>query len=167
MAKEEQTQQEPAPVTKQKGKGVYIKWLIIGVIGLGIIAGALAGGFYYLNTASKGKEYQKAEKTAGILWPLEPFIVNLADNTGDRYLKAVIQLEVSGQEEGKEKTKALDELKPKLRDCVLDILSSKSYSELMDINGKQRLRQDIAAKLNKILSKGEIKHVYFTEFVIQ
>jgi flagellar protein FliL len=167
MAKEEQTQQEPAPVTKQKGKGAFIKWLIIGVCGIAIIAGALAGGLYYFNGVSEGKEHQKAEKTAGILWPMEPFIVNLADNTGDRYLKAVIQLEVSGQEEGKENTKALDELKPKFRDCVLDILSSKSYSELMDINGKQRLRQDIAAKLNKILSKGKIVHVYFTEFVIQ
>jgi flagellar FliL protein len=167
MAKEEQTQQETEPITKKKGKGVFIKWLIIGVLVIFIIAGALAGGFYYFSSVSEGKEQQKSEKTAGILWPMEPFIVNLADNTGDRYLKAVIQLEVSGQGEGKENTKVLEELKPKFRDCVLDILSAKSYSELMDVNGKQRLRQDIANKLNSILSKGKIIHVYFTEFVIQ
>jgi len=37
----------------------------------------------------------------------------------------------------------------------------------MDISGKQRLREDIAFKLNSILSKGKIVRVYFTEFVIQ
>jgi flagellar FliL protein len=93
MAKEEQTQQETEPVAKKKGKGVLIKWLIIGVTGIVIIAGALAGGFFYFKSISTGKDQQKSEKTAGILWPMEPFIVNLADNTGDRYLNAVIQLE--------------------------------------------------------------------------
>jgi flagellar protein FliL len=94
---------------------------------------------------------------------MEPFIVNLADNTGDRYLKAVIQLEISGVAE----VKALDELKPKFRDCIVDMLSAKSFKELMDVNGKQPLREDIAAKLNAFMKKGKITKVYFTEFVIQ
>jgi len=98
-----------------------------------------------------------------LLWPMEPFIVNLADNSGERYLKAVVQLEVTDQEN----TTAMDSLKPKFRDCVLDILTAKSATELMDLNGKQRLRDDIASRLNKHLPKGRIVRVYFTEFVIQ
>jgi flagellar protein FliL len=74
-----------------------------------------------------------------------------------------MQLEVSGQDD----VKALDELKPKFRDSVLDILAAKSSGELMDISGKQRLRDDISTKLNVLLTKGKIKRVYFTEFVIQ
>ncbi len=164
MAKEEQAQQDSVTPTKQEKKGSFKKWLLIGVAGLVIIAGGLAGGVFYFKHAGEGKESQKTEKaTPGALWALDPFIVNLADNTGERYLKVVMQLEVSGQDD----PKALEEYKPKFRDCILDILSSKSYSELMDVNGKQRLRDDIGAKLNNLLSKGKIKRVYFTEFVIQ
>jgi len=164
MGKEDQIQQDSAPATQEKKKGAFFKWLIIGIAVILIVAGGITGGIFYFNNFSNGNENQKKEKaSASILWPMEPFIVNLADNTGDRYLKAVIQLEVSDQEN----TVVLDQLKPKFRDCVLDILSSKSYRELMDISGKQRLREDIAFKLNSILSKGRIMRVYFTEFVIQ
>jgi len=164
MARDEQEQQESAPVTNQKKKGSLMKWLIIGTVGFILIAGGIAGGWFYFQHAKDGKENKKTEKEApAVLWAMDPFIVNLADNTGERYLKVVMQLEVSGQEDAK----ALDELKPKFRDCILDILSSKTYGELMDVNGKQRLRDDIGVKLNTLLTKGKIKRVYFTEFVIQ
>jgi len=164
MAKDEQAQQDSAPVAKQKKKGSLMKWLIIGVAGFIIIAGCIAGGVLYFQHATEGKGNQKTEKAGpGVLWALDPFIVNLADNNSERYLKVVMQLEVSGQED----PKALDEFKPKFRDCILDILSSKSCGELMDVSGKQRLREDISVKLNSLLTKGKIKRVYFTEFVIQ
>jgi len=164
MGKQDQIEQDSAPATQEKKKGTFFKWLIIGIAVILIVAGGITGGIFYFNNFSNGNENQKKEKEmAGILWPMEPFIVNLADNTGERYLKVVIQLEVTDQEN----TVFLDELKPKFRDCVLDILASKSFSELMDINGKQRLRDDIASKLSKFLSKGKIVRVYFTEFVIQ
>jgi len=116
MVKDDQTQEDSAPATTEKRKGPFIKWLIIGIAGIIIIAGGLAGGMFYYKSFSNGKENQKKEKEmAGILWPMEPFIVNLADNTGERYLKVVIQLEVTDQEN----TVFLDELKPKFRDCVL------------------------------------------------
>lgn len=162
MAKEDQTQQETSPVNHEKRKGSLLKWIIIGVVGIAIVAGGIVGGFFYLKNFTMSSETQKHDK-ASVLWPMEPFIVNLADTTGDRYLKAVIQLEVSGQEN----TAGLEQLKPKFRDCVLDILSSKSYRELMEMSGKQRLREDIAFKLNSYLSDGKIVRVYFTEFVIQ
>jgi len=164
MAKEDQTKLDSIPVTEARKKGAFMKWMMIGIAGFIMIAGLLAGGIFGFQYFTRGHENQKNEKaTASILWPLDPFIVNLADNTSERYLKAVMQLEVTGQED----VHALDELKPKFRDSVLDILSSKSYGEIIEISGKQRLREDIASKLNSFLSKGKIKQVYFTEFVIQ
>jgi flagellar FliL protein len=163
MAKEEQSQQDSAAVTKQK-KGPFMKWLIIGVAGVIVIGGCIAGGFFYFKHAGSGKEHQKSEKAStGMMWAMDPFIVNLADNSSERYLKVAMQFEVAGQKD----PKALDELKPKLRDSILDILTAKSSGELMDINGKQRLRDDIVIKLNSLLSTGKVKRVYFTEFVIQ
>ncbi len=58
-------------------------------------------------------------------------------------------------------------IKPKVRDSILDLLSSKSYKEMMDPIGKQRLRDEVALRVNAYLTKGKIFKVYFTEFVIQ
>lgn len=99
----------------------------------------------------------------GSLWPMEPFIVNLRDNNGERYLKVVLQLEVSQPAVVSE----LDLLKPKLRDSTLDLLGAKSYQELQDLSGKQKLRDDIMIRLNSFLTSGKIVRIYFTEFVIQ
>jgi flagellar FliL protein len=94
---------------------------------------------------------------------MDPFIVNLMDNNGERYLKLAIQLEISDPKGVAE----LDQMKPKLRDNVLDLLSAKSVKELMDMAGKQRLREEIAMRLNTFLTTGKVSKVYFTEFVIQ
>jgi flagellar FliL protein len=97
------------------------------------------------------------------MWPMAPFIVNISDNQGERYLKIVMELEVSDQSI----IAVLEQLKPKLRDNLLDLLSAKSFSELMDMAGKQRLRDEIIVRLNSFLVRGKIVRVYFTEFVIQ
>jgi flagellar FliL protein len=85
------------------------------------------------------------------------------DNQGERYLKIIMQLEVSNQLVVAE----LEQLKPKLRDNVLDLLTAKTYSELMDMGGKQRLRDEVAIRVNSYLTKGKVVKVYFTDFVIQ
>ncbi|MBE9594726.1 MAG: flagellar basal body-associated FliL family protein, partial [Proteobacteria bacterium] len=39
--------------------------------------------------------------------------------------------------------------------------------EIVGFEGKQRLRDEIAIRVNNYLSKGQITKVYFTEFIIQ
>ena len=84
-------------------------------------------------------------------------------NQGERYLKLIMQLEISDPLAIKE----LDMLKPRMRDNILDLLSAKTYKELMDVGGKQRLREEILMRLNSIVSTTKITKVYFTEFVVQ
>ena len=94
---------------------------------------------------------------------MDSLIVNLMDGNGERYLKAVIQIEVSNQDCVSE----LDLLKPKVTDSILGLLSSKSYKEIAGFEGKQRLKDEIAMRLNSYLTKGQARRVYFTEFLIQ
>ena len=94
---------------------------------------------------------------------MEAFVINIAETNGERYLKLVIQLEVSDPDVVKE----LDQLKPRLRDSILDLLTSKTYKDLMDLAGKQRLREEIAGRINNILQRGKVTKVYFTDFVVQ
>jgi flagellar FliL protein len=74
-----------------------------------------------------------------------------------------MQMELSAPEVNAE----LEILKPKVRDNILDLLTSKTYADLMEPAGKQRLRDEIILRVNSFLTKGTILKVYFSEFVVQ
>ncbi|MCK9362257.1 MAG: flagellar basal body-associated FliL family protein [Syntrophales bacterium] len=163
MAKEEaEDKQEEVPVKKKSS----VKLIIIILIALLVVGGGVAGGLYFLG--HKGETDKKDTKKpaaplVGPLWSLDPFIVNLAENQGERFLKIVIQLELSDPAIIAD----MEILKPKIRDNLLDLLTAKTYAELMEPAGKQRLRDEIVLRLNSFLTKGKVLKVYFTEFIVQ
>ncbi len=161
MAKDKKELEEEEKPEEPK-KNSILKWIIIISIVLAVvIAGAIAG-FYFFTKAEVKKP--AAEKPAVLtIWPMDAFIINIAETNGERYLKIVMQLEVSDPAVVAE----LEQLKPRLRDSILDLLTPKTYKELMDLSGKQRLREDIAGRINNILQRGKVTKVYFTDFVIQ
>ncbi|MBI5893157.1 MAG: flagellar basal body-associated FliL family protein [Deltaproteobacteria bacterium] len=111
----------------------------------------------------KGEKKEGAKEDTMGFAALEPFIVNLMDNTGTRYLKITIQLEMDKQE-------AVEEVKartPQIRDAVLVLLSSKTYADIGTVQGKYQLRDEVIARVNQILKDGKAKTAYFTEFVVQ
>lgn len=109
-----------------------------------------------------------AESTAALpeetaLAALEPFIANLADPAGKRYLRATFEIEVSPPsvvEEAQKKT-------AQIRDSILLVLTSKSYDDIRTTAGKSALREEIVAELNKILSGGKARQLFFKEFIVQ
>ena len=159
--KDEREEQEQDQQPKPK-KGISIKWIIIISVAVLIIVAGAGAGYYFLIKKSSVKEPVQKPVVVTI-WPMEAFIVNIIDTSGERYLKLVVQLELS--EPGV--VAELEQIKPRLRDSILDLLTSKTYKELMDLSGKQRLREDIAGRVNNLLSKGKVTKVYFTEFVVQ
>ncbi len=162
--KEETEGEEQVPDKKKSSK---LKWIIIGVIAVLVLGGGGAGAYFFLFKSkppeAEKKQAEAAKPQVAIFWSMDPFIVNLIDNEGERYLKVVMQLEVSDQTGLEE----LNLLKPKIRDSILDLLSAKTYKEMIDPIGKQRLKEEIVLKANGILTKGKILKVYFGEFVIQ
>jgi flagellar FliL protein len=170
-AEEEKTAEEGGGKKKKGGK---LKLIIIAVVLLIILGG---GGFlaYKLFLAPKDEAAAGAEGTkkasvatpaneVGELYPLETFIVNMADNDGTRYLKVTIQLELDKTEKLKEE---MDKRVPQLRDAILTILSAKTYEEVSSAQGKLVLKQEILRRINSLLPFGQINNVYFTEFVSQ
>ncbi len=112
--------------------------------------------------SSEEGEDQASKEGAENLFPLDPFIVNLQEDAGVRYLKVAISLEIDGITEEDIKSK-----KAQIRDSLIILLSSKHYSEVGSVQGKYELRDEIASRVSQILAKGKVKGVYFTEFVIQ
>lgn len=94
---------------------------------------------------------------------VESFTVNLTGNEGSHYAKVDIAIEVANDFVKDE----INKLKPKIRDFIVITLSSKSYEQIMSADGVEFLREEIRNKINGYLTKGEIKDIYFTNFIVQ
>ncbi len=99
----------------------------------------------------------------GILYPLDTFTVNLKSDAGSRYLKVTMSLELEGPELSLE----LDGKAAVIRDRIIRILTSKSLEEISSKKGKQKVSDQIMDTLNAMIGDGQVKGIYFTEFVIQ
>jgi flagellar protein FliL len=160
MAKREEGS-EAAGDTPKKGKSGMIKIII-----LLVLVGLLGGGGYFAWAKFLKKESEPV-KTVEVQHPISfelgNFLVNLADPGGKRYLKIALQLELSGQRAGDE----INRRNVEVRDMMLMILSSKEYEQIGSMNGKLSLKKEIITRMNKMLQDGQIKEVYFTEFLVQ
>ncbi len=150
------------------------KVLIIIIVSSVVVLGGLGAGFFIMwqklaaigvqNVQASAKEAEKkADVGMGPTFHLDPFIVNLADEGGKRFLRVTMELEVKNAE----MVKQVEDHLPKIKDSILMILPTKKYAELHTVEGKIALRQQIMKKINGFLKDAPITHIYFTEFVIQ
>jgi flagellar FliL protein len=178
---EKEEKKEQAPVEKKK---LPVKIIVIALAVVLVLGGAAAGYFVFAGHKGKssgkeetGKETKKEQVkeegskkgggegggVSGNMKLLDPFIVNLADAEGQRYLKAVIELELDNPSaEGEIQGKL-----PQIRDEILMILSNKTFDDVSTTAGKRMVKREVAAAVNKYLTSGQVTQVYFTEFVVQ
>jgi flagellar FliL protein len=185
MAEQAKTEEESAPEGKKSSNMLMI--IIIVVLVLIILIGAvvamlLMGGddeatqvqpapVAQVQQAKVSKRSNSDEdysdsrklKDIGILYPLDTFTVNLKSDSGRRYLKVTMSLELEGAELSLE----LDAKAPVLRDRIIRILTSKTLEEISSKKGKQKVSEQVMDTLNAMIADGQIKGIYFTEFVIQ
>jgi len=167
MAEEMDDQQEIQP------KRSFLKFIILGVMVVVLGAGGYVGWNHFKGYKNENiKETQTTTSTANkkndeakIVFPLESFIVNLADKAGlgKRYLKVTLALEVRDEE----KKKIVEGYTVELRDTILLLLSSQSFSEISTMEGKLELKQALLSRINHALGGGVVQRLYFTEFVVQ
>ena len=101
--------------------------------------------------------------TPGALSALDPFIANLADEDGKRYLRATLQAEFLSRKVPPEFTSRM----PHIRDLLLTLFTSKTFAEIRTPQGKALLREEIINRMNRVLRKDLVRAVYFTEFIVQ
>ena len=99
----------------------------------------------------------------GPLFPLETFIVNLADEERSRYLRITMDLELVEATDSEK----LNQRLPQIRDRILMILPSKRFDDIASVEGKTALRDEIINKLNSLFPRAVITNIFFTEFVVQ
>jgi len=173
-AVEEKEQSKPKP----KGGSSIGKMLMIVVLALVSSAGGGVISFMLISRtlgaqakAAEKPEKAEQEKMAELLEksaviPLEPFVVNLADPEAARYLRIKISLLVDDKTKVKEAAEN-QALQLKVRDVILESLTAKRSQDLINSEGKNKLRQEIQQKVAVYFRTPKLVDVMFTEFVIQ
>jgi flagellar FliL protein len=104
-----------------------------------------------------------AQGRDGALEAMDPFITNLSDEDGRRYLKATIQVEFYDAIAPPEFHRRL----PQVRDMLLTLFSSKTFADVRTPQGKAVLREEIVNRVNTVLNEDAVKAIYFTELIVQ
>jgi len=182
MAEEEKEEKQEEEVSAEKKSSPMMLIIIIVVLILlivvgGVVALLMMGGDDNSNQMQQQNQQQMQQPQdgnypqqnmgmsteIGVMFPLDTFTVNLLSESGRRYLKVEMNLEINGEELAAE----LDAKSPVVRDVVIRLLSSKSLEEISTAKGKDKLKSQIVDQLNMRLRDGRVKNIYFTEFVVQ
>ena len=163
---EETRQAEAGAAAAPPGKSKVLLLVIVAVVLAGGGAGAWFAGV--IPHASKGEaktEQAKEERTpeVGAILPLDPFIANLGDEDGKRYLKATLQVEFFDRRVPDD----FHDRSAQMRDLLVTLFTSKTFNEVRTPEGKEVLREEIINRMNRTLHKDLVKAVYFTEFIVQ
>ena len=144
----------PAPAAEPATKPAKSKKLLIigGVLLLLlIVAGGAAAWFMSQKQAldENGEPIAAAPKVAvaPTFLPLENMVVNLADPGGDRFVQLGITLELADD-------KTADKVKqymPSVRSSILMLLSQRTSEDLLLLEGKEKLAQDIQREVARPL----------------
>lgn len=174
----------------KKGKGKL--FIIIGVVVLLLVG---VGGFLAFSGGSKNpdgeEEVEEVDPEENFrVVTLEPFVVNLADSQhflkvtiALRYDPALLDPEPVVEEEGEAAggggaggehidhnlpDKLLDRV-PMINDAIIHILSSKRTEDVLTLEGKEELKEELLDAVNEAtgLEEGPIVAIYFNEFIVQ
>jgi flagellar protein FliL len=154
------------------------KLLLIVAVVLVLLLGGGAAAFFMLGGGDEGDGDAAADATEEAAAPVEEgeptyiemkpvFVVNLPEGGP----AGMLQLGLSIYTRNAEVKDYIANNDPMLRHYIIDLLEQQPSATLMTLKGKKKLQtaiQDlISAKLKEHKQPGEVKGVYFTQFVLQ
>jgi flagellar FliL protein len=176
---EDATEQEaPKPAKRRSAIGKILLIVVLavvssaggGIVSFVLISRTMSAQAKTADPVEKTREAEQEriaamlEKSAAL--PLEPFVVNLADPDAARYLRIKISLMIDDKSKAKEVTEN-QALQLKVRDVILQSLTAKTSQDLMNEEGKNKLRHELQEKVALYFRNPKLVDVMFTEFVIQ
>ncbi|SDC66263.1 flagellar FliL protein [Desulfurella multipotens] len=168
MAEEEEKKDQ------KKKKSLILPILIIVVVL--IVGGALA--FFFLKKGSsnspKNTQTQSSSSESVLndknvhIKNIPSMIINLADQSGDRYLKISLALVMNGKEKTKSSESSGDTLEDAaIKNAIITVISTKTSDTLLTLSGKEELKKQLIKAINNALGEDAVKDIYFTDFIIQ
>ncbi len=110
------------------------------------------------------REEQAAPDEQGPIHAFEPFLVNLNEPGGGRFLRATVEVEVRNDEDLAE----LQAMERKVRDEVLRFLSNLRVDATLGEANRLKIQAGIVERIATLLGSDKIvKNIYFPDFVVQ
>ncbi len=160
-------------------KGGTLKWIIIilVLIGLGVGAFFMKDTIMSMvmpndsqetaeNSAEESKETESVKRDPdfqGEMATIAPFVANLNDPLGKRYIKIGFEVELVD-------VSAVDSFEKyiiKIKNMLLILLGSKTPQEMLGPKNQIRLQQEIVDRINLILGEGKVLNIYFSTYILQ
>lgn len=94
---------------------------------------------------------------------LDPFIINLADETETRYLRMTVNLGV-GETEKEEPDKLF---LTRVKNAMLSVLSVKTSEDVLSVKGKNKLRKELLKAAQMASDEPKVEAIYITDFIVQ
>jgi flagellar FliL protein len=154
------TPKTPPP---EKGRGKLP--LIAGAVAL-LAAGGGASYWFLLKPAPAESAAHAAPAPKRGIVSFDPFVVNLADPGGSRFLRLSMQLVVKDAAQATE----MEESKVALmqaRSATLEVLTTQTSDVLVTPEGKAKLRAALIEKLGHVAEEFEVVDVLFSDFIVQ
>lgn len=155
----------------EEAKPKKSKTLIIVLALVILLAGGGAGAWYFMTqkavASANGAEKHAEEAKPPVFLPMEAFTVNLQAENGEQFLQTSFTLQVLDQAQ-------VDMIKlymPHVRSRILLLLSSKKPSEILTVEGKTKLAEEIINIFKQPFTPQgptvKVSSVLFTSFVVQ
>jgi flagellar FliL protein len=134
-----------------------------------VVLGGGGGAYWYLKirpaAAGQAAEAPEPSGPKGVV-PFEPFVVNLNDPAGTRFLRVSLGLVTDTEDSAKELTENAV-ARMQLRSAILELLSQQSAEAIVTPDGKDALKKAIAARASHTVADFKVADVLFSEFVVQ
>jgi flagellar basal body-associated protein FliL len=155
----------PSAAPAAKPSKAMLGLLVLNLAGTGFVAFKLLTAHPAAAAAAPAAHLAAPAPTAEVVGPivaLDPFVVNLDEPGTSRYLKCTLQLELAPRSED-----ALARSKELVRDTVLSYLSGLHLKDTLGAEAKDKIRQDLIAKIGKLVGPDKIHRMFFQDFVVQ
>lgn len=168
----DKTEVPTAPRKTSKFVPILLTALLVIVAG-----GGGAGAYWFFSQrsaapAAEGAEDESARParpehrpTPGMA-EMDPFVVNLADPGGQRFVRITMKLLTYDEDQAAElKEDAV--AKARLRAAILELISMQTSEGLVTPEGKNALKQAIAERAAHTVHELKVTDVLFVEFIVQ
>jgi flagellar FliL protein len=133
------------------------RW-VVAVIPIVIVAGVV---IWFWGNRGSDAATGEASRIRSTLH-LETFVLNLADPDQRSYLRVGIDLGLN--QDAKHEAQAPV---AQVRDVILSVLGQAKLSDLMTVEGKKKLKEDLLHAVQERVPQLGVEEIYFTEFLIQ
>ena len=131
-----------------------------------VLALGAGGGAYWAYFAAPGASAAEPPPKPPAVLSLEPFVVNLADPGGRRFIRLTLGLVV----EGEEHVAAFGEdaiLRTRVRSALIELIAQQTAESLVKPDGKAAIKARVAEVVMAHAEHLKVTDVLFTEFIVQ